>query len=76
MIVNETESRNFSAVSAVDVANGQGTPVIYMNASYDINNGLNFQKNIRDMEMYKTNRKECDSDWEAFQKNVEKAILE
>lgn len=76
MIVNETESRNFSAVSAIDVANGQGTPIIYMNASYDRNNGLSFQKNIRDMTLYKENRDACDSDWETFQKNVEKSILE
>jgi len=76
MIVNETETRNFSAVSAVDIQNGQGTPVIYMNASYDVNSGLNFQKSIRDMNAYKENRDTCDSDWETFQKNVEKAILE
>lgn len=75
MIVNEIESRNFSAVSAVDVANGQGTPVVYMNANYD-NSGLNFQKSIRDMDAYKVNRDICDSDWESFQKKVEKAVLE
>lgn len=76
MIVNENETRNFSAVSAVDIQNGQGTPVIYMNASYDVNSGLNFQKSIRDMETYRENRDTCDSDWETFQRNVEKVILE
>lgn len=76
MIVNEAEARNFSAVSAVDVANGQGTPVIYMNASYDKNNGLSFQKSIRDMKSYKANKEDCDSDWETFQKNVENMIMQ
>lgn len=75
MIVNENEIRNFSAVSATNVEGGQGTPVIYMNASYDITNGLNFQKNIRNMEAYRQNRDACDSDWDTFQKRVEKAVL-
>ena len=76
MIVNESETRNFNAVSAVDVQNGQGKAVVYMNASYDKNSGLNFQKSIRDMDAYKTNRDTCDSDWETFQRNVEQAVLE
>ncbi len=70
MLANVTKTQNFSGVSAVDVKDGNGTPVMYMNASVDANNNVSFSEQIRNIDLYKANRKEVDSDFEAFKKQV------
>ena len=75
MIVNKTETMSFSAVSAIEVSDGQATPVLYMNASKNANGEVNFSKNIRDIGLYKTNKEEADADWEEFQNYVVSDIV-
>lgn len=76
MIVNETETRNFSAVSAIGLQNNQATPVVYMNASYDSKNGLSFSENIREPELYKQHKDEADTDIATFKASVQAKVLE
>lgn len=70
MIVNKAETRNFSAVSAINISDGQATPILYMNASVNSNKEVNFSKNIRDFDLYKSNQEEADADWNEFQTYV------
>lgn len=70
MIVNETENRNFNAVSAINVENGQATPIVYMAATYNQANGLSFSDSIQDVTLYKEHKAEADADREAFQTSV------
>lgn len=69
MLVNKTVTRNWNAVSAVNVDNGTGDPVMYMNASY---NGatVNFGKNIQSMELYIANKQTVDADYAQFEAEV------
>lgn len=73
MLVNKSSTRNWSAVSAVNVAEGSGTPVMFMNASYN-NKELNFSKSIQNYEWYKAHKDEVDADYGAFQDEVIKEI--
>ena len=69
MLVNKTVTRNWNAVSAVNVDNGTGDPVMYMNASYN-GNGVNFGESITDMELYLQNKATVDADYAAFKESV------
>ena len=73
MLVNESSTRNWTAVSAIDVQQGTGVPVMYMNA---VHNGkdLNFSQNIQNFALYKENKEEVDLDYENFKANVIKEI--
>lgn len=73
MLVNRNESRNWSAVSAVNVSEGSGDPVMYMNAAFN-GKDLNFSKNIQNYELYKVYKDEADTDYETFEKDVYKEI--
>jgi len=70
MIVNKAETKNFSAVSATNISDGQATPILYMSASVNANKEVNFSKNIRDFDLYKSNQEEADADWNEFQTYV------
>ena len=67
-LVNRSVTRNYEAVSAL-VEGNSGTPIMYMNASYN-GNELNFTKNIQDIELYKDNQEMVDKDYEEFQAYV------
>lgn len=75
MIVNETKSIQFSAISTIESPDGQAIPVTYMNASFDANSGLNMNNAIRNPDLYKDHREEADADWEQFQKNVKNSVM-
>lgn len=68
-LVNQSESRNFSAVSAVNISEGTGTPVMFMNASYN-GKDVNFSKNIQNLALYRENQETVDADYEQFQNYV------
>lgn len=76
MLVRETETRNFSAVSAVDVKDGTGMPVMAMNASISADGKINFSHTISDSANYLANQQEVDTDWESFRTKVIKAVSE
>lgn len=69
MLVNKNESRNWSAVSAVNVSESSGDAVMYMNASYN-GQDLNFSKNIQNMALYETNKETVDADYAQFEQDV------
>lgn len=69
MLVNRNESRNWSAVSAVNVSESSGDAVMYMNASYN-GQDLNFSKNIQNMALYETNKETVDADYAQFEADV------
>lgn len=69
MLVNKNESRNWSAVSAVNVSESSGDAVMYMNASYN-GQDLNFSKNIQNMALYETNKETVDADYAQFEADV------
>lgn len=73
MLVNKNSTRNWSAVSAVNVSEASGDPVMYMNAAFN-GKDLNFSKNIQNYELYKANKDEVDADYDAFQDEVIKEI--
>ena len=68
-LVNKQTSRNWSAVSAVNVHDNTGDPVMYMNASSN-GNGVNFGESITDMELYLQNKATVDADYAAFKESV------
>lgn len=72
-LVNQTETRNWSAVSAVNVVGNQGDVVMYMNASYN-GRDLNFSKNIQNSELYKAHKKDVDKDYSDFEEMVENEV--
>jgi len=74
MLVNKNESRNWSAVSAVNVTDNTGDPVMYMNASYN-GQDFNFSKNIQNIELYKTNKQAVDADYAQFEADVIASIV-
>jgi hypothetical protein len=62
MLVNQTHTQNFSGISAVNVKEGTGEPVLYMNASVDQNKNISFSEQIRNVDLYAKNKKEVDKD--------------
>ena len=42
MIVNQTRTQNFSAASAVDISDGKGTAIMFMNASVTSDGNITF----------------------------------
>lgn len=75
MLVNQTRTQNFSGISAVNVKEGTGEPVLYMNASVDQNKNVSFSEQIRNMDLYAQNRKEVDKDYEDFKKSVIESVI-
>lgn len=69
MLVNQATARTWNAVSAINVHDGSGTPVMYMNASYN-GNGVNFGESIADAELYLANKQTVDADYAAFKESV------
>ena len=69
MLVNMKESRNWSAVSALNVSEGTGDPVMYMTGAYN-GKDLNFTTNIQNTELYIQNKKDVDADYEAFRNKI------
>lgn len=74
MLLNQVKSMNFSAVSAINVEEGKGDPILYLNAN--INNGgdISFSEQIRDKDSYKNNIKIAEADRKTFQENVMKYV--
>ena len=70
MLARETETRNFGAASMVDVKDGTGVPVMFMQASIAADGKINFSNTINDATMYIDNKEEVDADWNDFQKKV------
>lgn len=75
MLVNQNHTQNFSAVSAIDVKDGTGQPVVVMNASVNQNGVISFNQQIQNAELYNNNKGEADSDYESFRENVMKSII-
>lgn len=74
MLARETETRNFSAVSVVDVEDNTGVPVMVMNASISADGKVSFNNTISDSTKYLENKEEVDTDWNSFQAKVIEAI--
>ena len=70
MLARETETRNFGAASMVDVKDGTGVPVMFMQASIAADGKINFSNTINDAAKYLENKEEVDADWNAFQQKV------
>lgn len=70
MLVNQTHTQNFGAVSAVDVNGGTGQPVVIMNASINQNGAISFNQQIQNPTLYEANKEEADADIEAFRTEV------
>ena len=70
MLARETETRNFVAASMVDVKDGTGVPVMFMQASIAADGKINFSNTINDATMYLDNKEEVDADWNDFQQKV------
>lgn len=70
MLSNFTSTQNFNAVSVVDVKEGQGTPVMYMNGAIDATGNVSFSEQIRNIDLFKKNRAEVEKDQEEFKKRV------
>ena len=65
-VTNKTESRNFSATSAINE-----TTVMYMNASYNTSsNDLSFNQSIQNMELYRANKTVVDNDFDTWKDEV------
>lgn len=73
MLVNKNQTRNWSAVSAVNVIDGKGEPVMYMTASFN-GKDLNVAKNIQNHDLYLKHRVEVDADYAAFENEVNEDI--
>ena len=76
MLVNQTRTQNFSGVSAEDVKEGTGDPVLYMNASVDMNKNISFSEQIRNIDLYAKHKKEVEADYEEFKKYVLDSVIE
>lgn len=74
MLARETETRNFGAASMVDVKDGTGVAVMFMQASIAADGKINFSNTISDTASYLDNKEEVDADWEAFRAKVIEAI--
>lgn len=70
MLVNKVRTQNFSAVSAVNVKEGQGDAVAYFNGSINQNNEVVTNMQIRDMDLFNKNKKEVLADRDAFDEEV------
>lgn len=75
MLVNQTHTQNFSGISAVNVKEGTGEPVLYMNASVDQNKNISFSEQIRNVDLYAKNKKEVDKDYEDFKQSVIESVI-
>lgn len=73
MLVNQNQTRNWTAISAVNVTGGTGDPVMYMNASYN-GKDLNMSKSIQNHDLYKQYKDEVNADYNAFEQMVLDAI--
>ena len=73
MLVNENKTINMNAVSAVNVENGTGTPVLYMNASIKANGEWSANFTVTDSALYEANMAEADADFAAFKQKVVEA---
>lgn len=73
MLVNKSVTQNWSAVSAINIAEGSGDPVMYMNATYN-GREISFSKNIQNYDLYVANKDAVDADYAQFEKEVEESI--
>ena len=71
MIINMT--RNWSAVSGVNIHDGTADPVVYKKASSK-GKDVNITKSIQNWDLYLENKEICDADYETFEKDVYKEI--
>lgn len=69
MLVNRNETRNWTAISAVEGSNNKWEPVMYLNASYN-GKDLNVQKSIQNGELYQQNKALVDGDFSTFEADV------
>jgi hypothetical protein len=77
MLVNFTQTKNFNGVSAVDVVEGKGEPVMYMNGAIDASGNVSFSEQIRNIDLFKKHREEVEKDQAEFKKRVlDEAIKE
>lgn len=77
MLAGQQESRNFNAISMVDMTqDGTGLPIMYMQAALSADGKLSFSNTISDTNLYLKNKEAVDRDWQEFQTNVVKKIEE
>ena len=75
MLAGQQETRNFNAISMVDMAqDGTGLPIMYMQAALSADGKLSFSNTIGDTNLYLKNKEDVDKDWQEFQANVIKKI--
>lgn len=70
MLVNKSRTQNFVAVSAVNVTEGQGDAVAYLNGSINQNNEVVTNMQIRDMDLFNAHKEEVLADRNAFDEEV------
>lgn len=70
MLVNQNHTQNFGAVSAIDVKDRTGKPIMVMNASINQNGTVTFNQQIQNPDLYKDNQSEVDADFETFKEQV------
>lgn len=68
-LVNQNQTRNWNAISAVNVQDDRGEVVMYMNASYN-GREVNFGQNFQNMELYLANKATVDADYDTFKAGV------
>ena len=73
MLINQNETRNWTAVSAVNISGGTGDPVMYMNAAYN-GKDLNMSKSITNQDLYRIHKQEVNKDYNDFETMVLEAI--
>jgi hypothetical protein len=73
MLVNKNTTQNWSAVSAINVSEGTGEPVMYMNAVFN-GREISFSKNIQNYDLYVANKEVVDADYAQFEKDVEEDL--
>lgn len=75
MIIQQGENRNFQAVSAFEPVEGQYTPIMVMNASYQAaNKQLNFSESIQNYDLYSQHTEMVEEDLKSFRAYVLSAI--
>lgn len=72
-LVNKISTKNWSAISAVNISGGQGDPVMYMNASYN-GKDFNCSYSIQNTELYAQHMTECDADYAEFEREVKAEV--
>lgn len=70
MLVNQTMTQNFNAVSAVNVTSDKGDAVAFLNGNITQDGKVYINCQIDNWDLYNTHKKEVDADKKAFEDEV------